>query len=1242
MKLFWDAASKGKNIRLLCCLFLIIAIQSCATLHPQFGKEALPVKDNFDAPENVSHTFFLIGDAGNWDGPEKPAVFSLLEQQLKKADSASTMLVLGDNVYPDGLPKPGDKNYASAKMKLQKQLELAKAFKGKTIFIPGNHDWDSGIEGLKGEEKLVKEGLGQKKAFLPKNSCGIDHVDINDNTALIVLDSEWYLENWDEHPTINEDCEIKTREMFFKELENKLNDYQNKTVILAVHHPLLSNGVHGGEYSLRQHLYPFKAKIPLPIIGTLVNLLRKTSGISEEDIQNKKYNTFVKRVKTLVQGKKNIIVVSGHEHSLQYIDNENIKQVISGSGSKTEAARAIGKKDFSAGENGFAKLTILKDGAAKVSFFSTGSAKDKDGLLFNAEPIYARPKPEVKEYPTAFAATKDTSVYTQKMAARSGAYSFFWGKHYRQYYSAMVHVPQVSLDTLFGGLTPTKAGGGHQSRSLRLEDRNGKEYVMRALRKSATRFLQSAAFKDQQVEKDFRNTYTESFLMDFYTTAHPYTPFVVTQLSEDLGINHTNPKLFYIPKQNKLGLFNQDFGDELYMVEERPMNKFLNLKSFGEPDKIVDTEDVLANVDKDEKYKVDQQSYIRARMFDMLIGDWDRHSDQWRWGEFKEKGKIIYKPIPRDRDQAFPKIDGALLSILINIPALRHMKKFDEDLKNVKWFNREPFNMDLAFLPEATEKDWVEQAKYIEETLSDAQIDEAFKGLPKEVQDATADDIKRQLKIRKTHLEKYARKYFAVLQRTVLITGTEKNDHFVITRLGKDTKVEIFHAKKDGDEEKIKDRIYHFPETKCLWIYGLGGDDTFEVRGRGKKIRMRLLGGPDMDTYNIESGQKVTIYDFKSKKNDFSKSGSAALKISDDYEVNTYDYEKPKYNVMAGYPLLGYNPDDGFKIGAVWNYTVNGFDRNPYTQKHSVGGNYYFATNGYELFYKGAFPKTIGNWNLLFEARYTSPNFSRNFFGFGNGTANHDDEKGMDYNRVKIRTIKAAPSLQWIGKEGSSAIIEAAFERISVDKTSDRFIAVPGVVHPDVFDFKNFVDLNAEYRFDNYDNVSKPTLGFTFSILGGYKMNVDNSKRNFPYAEGSLGLTYRLVPKGNWVLASYIKGKVLFDNDFEFYQAATVGGDSDLRGFRNQRFAGKRSFYHTTDLRWSIGKIKTSIAPLSYGVLGGFDYGRVWLDDDTSRQWHQSFGGGIWINGLNLVTGRISYFTSDDGGRVFLGLGFGF
>ena len=79
-----------------------------------------------------------------------------------------------------------------------------------------------------------------------------------------------------------------------------------------------------------------------------------------------------------------------------------------------------------------------------------------------------------------------------------------------------VEAPIVNLDTLFGGLLPVRKGGGHQSKSLRLIDSRGSEYVMRALRKNAVQYLQAVAFKNQYVKDEFRDTYTEGLLLDVF------------------------------------------------------------------------------------------------------------------------------------------------------------------------------------------------------------------------------------------------------------------------------------------------------------------------------------------------------------------------------------------------------------------------------------------------------------------------------------------------------------------------------------------------------------------------------------------------------------------------------------------------------------------------------------------------------------------------------------------------------
>jgi len=1221
--------------------FILLLFNACATHEAQYGREAGKDYSRGLPKSEPKYTFYLAGDAGNSEEQNSKITLSFLKNKLDKASAQSTLLFLGDNIYPAGMPAEGKDGRRLAEIKLDNQIALAKDYNGKTIFIPGNHDWyNEGVTGLKRQEDYINSKFKQKKSFLPKNGCAIEDININDELSLVVVDSQWYLENWNDNPTINDNCTIKNREDFFDELENVLNKNQNKTVVLAMHHPLVSNGTHGGQFSLMKNLFPFQSSVPLPIIGSAINFLRKTSGLSPQDMQNKKYTALLKRIKTLVGEQKNVIVVSGHEHSIQYVERDNVKQIVSGAGSKAEAARAISPKDFSYGGSGYAVLEIFDKGESWVSFY--GIKNKKEQLLHKyqiSQPVLAK---EVKVYPVITDKKFDFSVYNDSLMHKSGFHNFLWGKHYRTYYGKMISANVADLDLLYGGLQPEIAGGGHQSTSLRLKDKSGKEYVMRALKKSAVRFIQSVAFKDQAIANDFKNTYAENFLLDFYTTSHPYTPFVVGELAEAVGVTHSNPKLFYVPKQNALGDFNEAFGDELYMIEERPAKGFEDLASFGKPDAIVSTEDVLLNINKSEKYKIDEKAYIRARLFDMLIGDWDRHYDQWRWGEYKVNDDVVYKPIPRDRDQAFTKYDGKLLHLLMKMPALRHMQSFKDDISNVKWFNREAYPLDLAFIRYSDKKVWEEQAAFIKNNLTDSEIDKAFLNLPLEVQDNTIVGIKKDLKSRRSKINEYAANYYEVLQRTVLVVGTDKKNRFEIARLaGGKTSVKVYHVKNDG-ETLISNRNYSRKETHELWIYGLDDDDVFEVKGTGSRaIKVRLFGGQDNDSYIVENGKKVRIYDFKSKSDQFKIDGKTQTVLSDDYQLNLYDYKRPKYNAIAGYPNLGFNPDDGLKMGVSITYTVNGFKRNPFSQRHNVRANYYFATGGYELLYKGIFPNILSNWQFEVEAGVTSPNFSFNFFGYGNETVNDDDDKGMDYNRVKTQFMRAAPSMNWKGELGAFFTAQATFESIEVEKSLERIIGT-GIVDNSVFRTQNFAGLSLKYGYENYDVASNPTLGMKFSVEAGYKVNLADTKRAVPHAETALGFSHKILSNGKLVFGTLAKAKFIFSDDYEFYQMATIGGDFDLRAYRRERFSGKQSFFHTSDLRLELGKVKNSIIPFRYGMLGGFDYGRVWLPNENSDTWHTSYGGGFWLNGINVVTAKLSYFYSSEGGRVSFGLGFGF
>lgn len=1217
-------------------LFLFILPSACATYNTQIKN------NNFNTQfpdKEIDHTFYLIGDAGNSAIGTSSIALQSFKKELSRADENSIAIFLGDNIYPKGLPKKGHKNRAFAKHQLDIQTEAVQNFKGETIFIPGNHDWYSGLSGLKRQEKYIEEILG-KNTFLPVNGCPIENRHLSEDIELIIIDSEWYLTNWDSHPTINDDCEIKTRSKFFDELEGLIKKARGKTTLIALHHPMFTNGSHGGQYSFKSHL------TPLPVLGSLKNLIRKTSGISPADIQNTRYNEYRKRIITLSQENDKTIFISGHDHNLQYLLKDNIPQIISGSGSKKTAARNV-DGEFSSSYPGFARLDVFKDGSSIVRFYSAKG----DTLLFQKEIFKANEKIDIGNYDSHFSSKVKASVYSKDEITKSKSFSWLWGERYRKYFGTEILAPTVNLDTLYGGLRPVRKGGGHQSKSLRLFDNDGKEYVMRALRKNAVQYLQAVAFKDKYIEGQFNDTYTEKLLMDVFTGSHPYAPFAIATLSDAVGIYHTNPILYYVPKQHALGDYNSEYGNELYMIEERASDGHGNLASFGFSNTLISTDDLLNNLRKNDNHYVDERAYIRARLFDMLIGDWDRHEDQWRWAVFKDKnGNDMYRPVPRDRDQAFSIMaDGFLLNIATTlVPALRLMQSYDEELKSPKWFNLEPYPLDMALINNADRAFWEAQAKHLQQNLTDSIIDKAFTFFPEEVNDETVDIIKRKLKGRRSNLNLISDNYYRHINKYAVITGTDKDDWFELERIpnGK-TKVTAYRIINGEKGRIIHNRIYDKSETKEIWIYGLDDEDNFEVKGNGNNyIKVRLVGGQNNDRYDISNGTKTFVYDFKSKKNILiNKKGR--IRFKDDYETNIYNYKKLKNSSNQFIPTIGSNPDDGFKFGLSNTFTLYGFERNPFTQQHTLAASYYFATSGYDISYNGEFANILGNMNLGIEGKFTSPNFSSNFFGFGNSTPNFDDDLGLDHNRVKLRTIMISPSLIWRGISGASFKTAISYESVEVEETEGRFIN----------DFLNtndgisqaFFGGEVTYQYENYDNKAFPTLGMMTSLKAGFKINEEYMDRGFSYLIPEIGFDNKLVSNGRLVLATKLKAHLNFGDDFEFYQAANIGANNGLRGYRNERFTGKNAFYQNTDLRFNFRKIKTGLLPLQIGLYGGFDYGRVWVANDlvsdsdyNSETWNTSIGGGIFVNAADMITGNLSLFNSSDGLLVAFTFGFGF
>ena len=273
--------------------------------------------------------------------------------------------------------------------------------------------------------------------------------------------------------------------------------------------------------------------------------------------------------------------------------------------------------------------------------------------------------------------------------------------------------------------------------------------------------------------ENFKGTFIERQVNDEVSMSYPYAA-PSFRYGGKAGIYHTNPEFVYLPEQNALDSFNIEFAGKVYLFEQRLKGDWSNADNLGNFKEFFDTYEVMNKLQDETENHVDQEEYIKARLFDMLIADWDRHEDQWGWGEVKKGNQKIFIPVPQDRDQAFFAHHGKLLDVAIYASGIRLFPEFQGSYKSMlQTLNYEERGIDRVFTNELTKTQWIDLAKELQSKLTDNVIEAALKKLPPEVFPFSAKKINRDLKSRRDQLVNYAIQYYLFLSKEVEIIGTK-------------------------------------------------------------------------------------------------------------------------------------------------------------------------------------------------------------------------------------------------------------------------------------------------------------------------------------------------------------------------------------------------------------------------------------------------------------------------------------
>jgi hypothetical protein len=207
---------------------------------------------------------------------------------------------------------------------------------------------------------------------LPDDGCpGPASVALSDDLTLLLIDSQWWLHQYD--IPMGGTCGVESRSDFAEKLHAMVETNKDRHVLLVGHHPVRSNGEHGGYFGIGDHIFPLVnlnkyLYLPLPVIGSIYPIVRST-GVSRQDIPNDHFQTYAMMIDSLFQKHNSLIYASGHDHNIQYIQDDKVRQIVSGSGSKVNYVSKGKGSIFVYQERGYGRLIYYASDEIWLEFY---------------------------------------------------------------------------------------------------------------------------------------------------------------------------------------------------------------------------------------------------------------------------------------------------------------------------------------------------------------------------------------------------------------------------------------------------------------------------------------------------------------------------------------------------------------------------------------------------------------------------------------------------------------------------------------------------------------------------------------------------------------------------------------------------------------------------------------------------------------------------------------------------------
>jgi hypothetical protein len=838
------------------------------------------------------------------------------------------------------------------------------------------------------------------------------------------------------------------------------------------------------------------------------------------------------------------------------------------------------------------------------------------------------------------------TIVAGKQFDRGGTWRYWFGEGYRKAWTTPVELSVLDLATEAGGLTPLRQVGGFQTEGLAMKGADGRGYTFRKLEKHPERVL----------PPEWQESELRAIAIDQTAAAHPAATVIVASLARAVGILFYRSRLVVMPDDPALGKFRKTFGGAVGTFDEYIGPGYAGIT------------EVLSSQELWKKWleggpgnRVDSRAFLKARLFDLVIGNWDRHQGQWRWA--RVPGRPQWVPLPEDADQAFTRYEGKAMGAVRNVIP-RFMRYSGEYPKRIEGLTANNYDVTRWLLADLEWPVYEQQARELQAQMTDAVIDQALREMPPEWYAIDGAALAKDLRQRRDGIVAYARKFYLHLSDRVDVRGTDQADLARIEHHA-DGSLRLTLAPLDSEGNagpSYYERLFLPEETKAIQLYLLGGNDRVVASGpRRGAIHVRVLGGAGDDSVDDSRSGGLDVQDWQGRNVVLRGPGTS---VSDHEWRNPAPEPDRPWLEPRNYghwtvPSVQawWEPNQEVMLGGGFTRTAWGFRKYPWASMQSITLVYSTGYNNVRLSYDGEWQ--ISDTHLVgsIQARFSGIE-NMNFFGFGNETPTIEDATlfrtetneyrlfpSLSYRPGRSLEIHVGTEAKMVQTKGGDSLVEqqqqygigrfaeaavrAGFEYDSRGR-SMSMTAMRGVAAPDA----------------SAAAAAAPVTGVRVVGETFFVPRASDVTANFGGVDGSVS---GYVGNQRLSLATRVGARKLW-KAYPWFESASISGESggigaqgEVRGYYDGRYRGDSSLYGNAELRLWLGKRKNAVLPIRWAVAAFCESGRVWYESEDSKLWHTGYGIGLMaqLAGTPLaVTGSMA--NGSDGLKFYVGGGYSF